>query len=192
MVARMVSCVTARVTMRSVLQTQRDSPVMVAMVPASIGPGKLSTCWYILIDASTSFSHGRRIPEVRTGIPINRRNPRMSASRDDGIPETTHLVEQTFEETLAATPGLVMVDFWAAWCGPCQAIAPVLDELAEAMEGRVVLLKVNVDESPALAARYGIRSIPTLLFFKEGTLVDRVVGAVPRTVLQGIVSARAS
>jgi len=116
----------------------------------------------------------------------------MSASRDDGIPETTHLVEQTFEETLAATPGLVMVDFWAAWCGPCQAIAPVLDELAEAMERRVVLLKVNVDESPALAARYGIRSIPTLLFFKEGTLVDRVVGAVPRTVLQGIVSARAS
>jgi thioredoxin 1 len=117
----------------------------------------------------------------------------MSASRDDGIAETTPLVEPTLEETLAATPGLVMVDFWAAWCGPCQAIAPVLDELAEAMEGRVVLLKVNVDESPAaLAARYGIRSIPTLLCFKEGTLVDRVVGAVPRTVLQDIVSARAS
>ena len=116
----------------------------------------------------------------------------MSASRDDGIAETTHLVGQTFEETLAATHGLVMVDFWAAWCGPCQAIAPVLDELAEAMEGRAVLLKVNVAESPALAARYGIRSIPTLLFFKEGTLVDRVVGAVPRTVLQGIASTGAS
>ena len=116
----------------------------------------------------------------------------MSASRDDGIAETTHLVEQTFEETLAATHGLVMVDFWAAWCGPCQAIAPVLDELAEAMEGRAVLLKVNVAESPALAARYRTRSIPTLLFFKEGTLVDRVAGAVPRTLLQGIASARAS
>jgi thioredoxin 1 len=116
----------------------------------------------------------------------------MSPSREDGIAETTHLVEQTFEETLAATHGLVMVDFWAAWCGPCQAIAPVLDELARSMDGRVVLLKVNVDESPALAARYGIRSISTLLFFKEGTLVDRVVGAAPKTVLQGIVSARAS
>jgi thioredoxin 1 len=116
----------------------------------------------------------------------------MSPRGEHGTAETIHLVEQTFEETLAATHGLVMVDFWAAWCGPCQAIAPVLDELAEAMEGRVVLLKVNVDESPALAARYGIRSIPTLLFFKEGTLVDRVVGAVPRTLLQGIVSARAS
>ena len=114
----------------------------------------------------------------------------MSPSRDDGIGETTPLVEHTFEEALTATPGLVMVEFWAAWCGPCQAIAPLLDELA--LEGRVVLLKVNVDESPALAARYGIRSIPTLLFFKEGTLVDRVVGAVPKIVLQGIVSARAS
>ena len=116
----------------------------------------------------------------------------MSPSREDGIAETTHLDDQTFEETLAATHGLVMVDFWAAWCGPCQAIAPVLDELVRAMEGRVVLLKVNVDESPALAARYGIRSIPTLLFFKEDTPVDRVVGAAPKTVLQGILSARAS
>ena len=116
----------------------------------------------------------------------------MSPSREHGIAETPHLVEQTFEETVAATHGLLMVDFWAAWCGPCRAIAPLLDELAEAMEGRVVLLKVNVDESPALAARYGIRSIPTLLLFKEGTLVDRVVGAAPKTVLQGILGARAS
>jgi len=85
-----------------------------------------------------------------------------------------------------------MVDFWAPWCGPCRAIAPVLDELVEESGGRSTLLKVNVDESPALAARYGIRSIPTLLFFKEGTLVDRVVGAAPKTVLKGIVNARAS
>ena len=85
-----------------------------------------------------------------------------------------------------------MVDFWAPWCGPCRAIAPVLDELVEESGGRSTLLKVNVDESAALAARYEIRSIPTLLFFKEGTLVDRVVGAAPKTVLQGIVKARAS
>jgi len=116
----------------------------------------------------------------------------VSPAREHGIAETPRLVEQTFEETVAATHGLVMVDFWAAWCGPCQANAPVLDELAEAMEGRVVLLKVNVDDSPALAARYGIRSIPRLLFFKAGTLVDRVVGAAPKTVLQSIVSTRAS
>jgi thioredoxin 1 len=115
----------------------------------------------------------------------------MSPSREHGIAEATHLVEQTFEETLAAAHGLVMVDFWAAWCGPCRAIAPVLEELAEASDGRVVLLKVNVDESPALAARYGIRSIPTILFFREGAVVDRVLGAAPKALLQSIVNARA-
>jgi thioredoxin 1 len=101
----------------------------------------------------------------------------MSPSRDDGIAATTYLGDQTLEE---------------ARCRPCQAIPPVLEELAQAMAGRGVLLKVNVDESPALAARYGIRSIPTLLFFKEGTPVDRVVGAARKTVLQGIVNAQAS
>ena len=72
-----------------------------------------------------------------------------------------------------------MVDFWAAWCGLCRLIAPVLEELAEASDGRVTLAKVNVDENPGLAQRYGIRSIPTILFVKDGQVVDRVVGAVP-------------
>jgi len=116
----------------------------------------------------------------------------MVPSREHGIVETTHLVEQTFEETLTVTHGVVMADFWATWCGPCRAIAPVLEQLAEVGEGRLVLPKVNVEESPALAARYGIRSFPTILFFREGTLVSPVVGAAPKAVLQGIVSARAS
>ena len=102
------------------------------------------------------------------------------------------LTEQTFDEALVATQGLAMVDFWAEWCGPCRAIAPVLEDVAEASEGRVTLLKVNVDENPGLAARYGIRSIPTILFVRDGTVVDRVVGAVPRAALQNIVNARAS
>jgi len=116
----------------------------------------------------------------------------MSASREHGVAETIHLTEQNFDETLIATQGLVMVDFWAAWCGPCRAIAPVLEELAEASEGRVTLMKVNVDANPGLAARYEIRSIPTILFVKEGAVVERVVGAVPRAVLQDIVNARTS
>jgi len=116
----------------------------------------------------------------------------MSPSRDHDVAETIHLTEQSFDEALAATQGLVMIDFWAAWCGPCRAIAPVLEQIAEASEGRVTLLKVNVDENPGLAARYGIRSIPTILFVTQRTPVARVVGAVPKAVVQDIVNARAS
>ena len=108
----------------------------------------------------------------------------MNRSGDHGVSETLHLTEQTFDEALMANPGLLMVDFWAPWCGPCRAIAPVLEELAEASEGRVTLMKVNIDQQPGLAARYGIRSIPTILFVKDSVVVDRVVGAVPRRVLQ--------
>ncbi len=113
----------------------------------------------------------------------------MPRTLEHGASETVHLTEQNFDKALSATQGLVVIDFWAEWCGPCRAIAPVLAELAS--EGRVTLLKVNVDENPELAARYGIRSIPTILFVKQGTVVDRVVGAVPKAVLQAIVTARA-
>ncbi len=105
---------------------------------------------------------------------------------------TLHLTEQTFDEALVAAQGLAMVDFWAEWCGPCRAIGPVLEDIAEASEGRVTLLKVNVDENPGLAERYGIRSIPTILFVKDGTVVDRVIGAVPKAALQDIVDRRAA
>jgi thioredoxin 1 len=115
----------------------------------------------------------------------------MLRTFEHGVPVTVHLTEQNFDEVLGATKGLVMVDFWAEWCGPCRAIAPVLEELAAASEGRVTLTKVNVDENHGLVARYGIQSIPMILFFKEGAIVDRVVGAAPRAVLQGIVNARA-
>ena len=115
----------------------------------------------------------------------------MPRTFEHGVPETVHLTDKNFDEVLVATKGLVMVDFRAEWCGPCRAIAPVLEELAAASEGRVTLMKVNVDENPGLAARYGIRSIPTILFFKEGGIVDRVLGAAPKAVLQGIVNARA-
>ncbi len=95
-----------------------------------------------------------------------------------------HLTEATFDTEIAARPGVLMVDFWAEWCAPCRAIAPVLDELARESGGGVGLAKVNVDESPGLASRYGIRSIPTVLFVKDGKVVDQVIGAVPKSQLK--------
>jgi thioredoxin len=98
------------------------------------------------------------------------------------------LTEATFDETLATTDELLLVDFWAPWCGPCRAIAPVLEALERDGAGRLRVAKVNVDEEPALAGRYEIRSIPTLLFVKEGRVVDTVIGAVPRAALDAKVA----
>ena len=110
----------------------------------------------------------------------------MSSRQETPGSETgvVHLTEQTFDEALAAAEGVWMVAFWAAWCGPCRAIAPVLEELAHTSKGGVTLAKVNVDEQPALAARYGIRSIPTILFVKDGKVADQVIGAVPKAQVQ--------
>jgi thioredoxin 1 len=94
------------------------------------------------------------------------------------------LDERNFDETLAVAEGVMMVDFWAEWCGPCRAVGPVLEDLARTSGGTVTLGKVNVDENPALAARYGVRSIPTILFVKDGVVKDQVIGAVPKQQLQ--------
>ena len=95
-----------------------------------------------------------------------------------------HLTEQNFDEALVANQGVMMVDFWAEWCGPCRAVAPVIEELTRESNGSVTLAKVNVDENHGLAARYGIRSIPTILFVKQGKVVDQVIGAVPKVQLK--------
>jgi thioredoxin len=104
---------------------------------------------------------------------------------------TVHLTEQTFDETLSTHEGLLMVDFWAEWCGPCRAIAPMLDDLVRESNGKVALAKVNVDENPGLAARYGIRSIPTILLVKQGKVVDQVIGAVPKPRIKEKLDAQA-
>jgi len=89
-----------------------------------------------------------------------------------------HLKTADFDAALAAAP-LAMVDFWAAWCGPCQMLGPLMDSLANQYDGRVLVAKVNVDDEPALAQRFGIMSIPTVLFFRNGELLDRKVGVMP-------------
>ncbi|HID11962.1 MAG TPA: thioredoxin [Candidatus Latescibacteria bacterium] len=88
-----------------------------------------------------------------------------------------------FDELLRRFP-LVVVDFWAEWCMPCRMITPIIRELAEAYRGKMVFAKLNVDENPSTASRYNIMSIPTLLVFRDGELVDQIVGASPRSLLE--------
>ena len=89
-----------------------------------------------------------------------------------------HFTEESFDQALAE-PGLLVADFWADWCGPCKMLAPVIEQLADDFDGRAVVGKVNVDDEPELAQRYGIMSIPTVIFFKDGEEVDKKVGVMP-------------
>ena len=91
--------------------------------------------------------------------------------------------DQNFKAEILDSGKVALVDFWAAWCGPCQVLGPVIEELAGEYEGKAVISKLNVDENPNTAAQYGIRSIPTMLIFKNGEVVDQMVGAMPKNMI---------
>jgi len=90
----------------------------------------------------------------------------------------------TWEQEVMQADGLVLVDFWAVWCGPCQMVAPVVEEIAGEYKGKLKVAKLNTDENPDIASKYRIMGIPTLMFFKNGAAVDSVVGAVPKAQLK--------
>ena len=93
------------------------------------------------------------------------------------------ITDSNFEEVVLKSDKPVLVDFWAEWCGPCRMVAPIVAEIAQEYEGKAVVGKIDVDSNPGVATQFGIRNIPTILFFKNGEVADKQVGAVPKSVL---------
>lgn len=98
-----------------------------------------------------------------------------------------HVNDKNFSSEVLQSNLPVLVDFWATWCGPCRAISPIVEELANEFSGRVKVAKLNVDENPATPSQYGVRGIPTLILFKEGKVLEQIVGSVPKARLKAMI-----
>ena len=101
--------------------------------------------------------------------------------------DVTEITDQTFEAEVLQSDQPTIIDFWAEWCAPCRAIAPIVKDLADQYDGKVKIVKMNIDENPNTPGKYGVRSIPTVLAFKGGTVVEQLIGARPRSVFEEMV-----
>jgi thioredoxin 1 len=98
--------------------------------------------------------------------------------------DVSEVTTSTWDDEVIKAQGLVMIDFWAAWCGPCRIISPTVEELSKEYRGKIKVLKLNTDENSDIASRYQVMGIPTLMFFKDGTKLDQIVGVVPKQFLK--------
>nr|YP_009398429.1 thioredoxin [Lophocladia kuetzingii]ARW67615.1 thioredoxin [Lophocladia kuetzingii] len=97
------------------------------------------------------------------------------------------VMDSTFDAEVIKSNIAVLVDFWAPWCGPCRMVTPVVDAIADEYQGQIKVVKVNTDENPSIAAEYGIRSIPTLMLFRNGMKIDTIIGAIPKSTLINVI-----
>ncbi len=133
---------------------------------------------------STPLGGAASAPPPSPSASAQPRSAPASGETASGPGQPITVTDANFDQLIRQSPAPVLVDFWAAWCGPCKMIAPAVADLAREFAGRVVVAKLNVDENPGTAGRYGVMSIPTLLIFKNGQVVDQIVGAQPAPVLR--------